>query len=69
MFASHFGKSVTDIGFLRFSPSSCLRRHYSGNLACRTNGVEDTHITLAAIPFYVEVNKASIFFAVTNIQG
>ena len=33
-----------------------MRRNKPGNLAFRTTIVEDTHLTLAAIPFKVEAN-------------
>ena len=37
------------------------------NLAFRTAIIEDTHLTLAVIPFKAEA-KNSLFFAITNIQ-
>ena len=37
-----------------------------GNLAFRTTRVDDTHLTLAANPFWVGVNNS--FFAVTDIR-
>ena len=42
----------------------CVRRNKSGNLALRMTGVADTHLTLAAIPFQVEVNNK--FFVIKN---
>ena len=38
------------------------------NLAFRTTIIEDTHLTLAVIPFKVEVNNSLIFLAITNIR-
>ena len=38
------------------------------NLAFRTTIIEDTHLTLAVIPFKVEANNFFNFFAVTSIQ-
>ena len=35
----------------------------------RTTGVEDTHLTLKAIPFQVGVNNSLNLFVVTNIRG
>ena len=37
------------------------------NSALRTTVIEDTHLTLAVIPFKVEANN-SLFFAITNIR-
>ena len=34
----------------------------------RTTIIEDTHLTLAAIPFKVEANNSLICFAITNIR-
>ena len=46
-----------------FLPPSfvCVRNNYSGNLAFRTKGIEDTNLTLAAILFQAEVNNPLIF--------
>ena len=64
MFVFRFGKSVPVFGFLRFSLYSfvCLLRNYPVNLAFRMTGVEDTHITLAAILFQAEVDNSLNFF-------
>ena len=59
MFVFHFEKDVTAFGFLQFSSSFvCVRRSNSAYLAFRTIGIEDTHQTLAAIPFQVGVNNS-----------
>ena len=61
----HFEKSVTVFVFLLFSPSSfvCVRRTQPGNLTFTTTGIEDTHLTLAVIPFQVGVNNSFIFLS------
>ena len=50
--------------FIRFSPPSfvCVRHNQQGHLAFRTTRVEDTHLTLAAIPFYERVNSFLFFY-------
>ena len=60
MFLSHFEKSDTVFVFIRFSLPSfvCVRRNQPDNLAFRMTKVEDTHLTLEAIPFYVGVNNS-----------
>ena len=55
----------------------CVRHNTQGNLAYRTTKAENTHLTLRAIPFYVEVNnsyfckrtKISKIFANTRAQS
>ena len=51
-------KNSTFVGLLRFLPSC---RNLSANLAFRATVIEDTHLTLAAIPFNVEANNPLIF--------
>ena len=53
-------KNGTFIGLLRFSPYflfACAATNRV-NLAFRTTIIEDTHLTLAAIPFKVEANSS-----------
>ena len=45
----------------------CMRRKRT-NLTFKTTIIEDTHLTLASIPFKVEANNSLIFFAITNIR-
>ena len=63
MFVFHLAKSANFYWFRYFSSSSFVRvrRNWSGNLAIRTAGVEDTHLTLAVIPYQVEANISLIF--------
>ena len=53
VFMSHPTKKSLSFGFLFFESFSFVYRHCNqlGNLAFRTNGVEDTQLTLAATPF------------------
>ena len=62
-------KKRTIVGFIHFSPSflfACAAINWV-NLAFRMTIIEDTHLTLAVIPFKVEANNSS-FFSITNIQ-
>ena len=62
MFVFYRAKYVTYIGFLRFSSfffSACAATN-------RATSVEDTHLTLAVIPFKVGA-KTIYVFAFTNI--
>ena len=55
-------KNGTFVGLLRLSPSflfACAATN-RGNLAFRTTIIEDTHLTLATIPFKVEANNSLI---------
>ena len=56
-------KNSTFVGLLRFSLSFLLARAAINrvNLALRTAIIEDTHLTLAVIPFKVEANNSLIF--------
>ena len=57
---SYLAKNATFLGFLRFA-LPCLRTpQLIGNLAFKTTSVEDTHLTLASIPFQVGVNDSLI---------
>ena len=63
-------KHDTLVRLLRFSPAflfACAASNRS-NLAFKTTITEDTHLTLAGIPFKVEANNSLIFFAITNIR-
>ena len=45
-----------------------LRRNQSSNSAFTTTVVEDTHLTLAAIPFKVEANNSLIFLLLQTYE-
>ena len=47
--------------FVSQSSFVCLHRNYSGSLALKMTGVDNTHLTQAAIPFQVAVNNSLIF--------
>ena len=62
-------KDGTLVGLLRFSPFlfACAATNQV-NLAFRTTVIEDTHLTLAVVPFEVGVNNYLIFFVIINIR-
>ena len=63
-------KNDTLVGLLRFSASflfACAASNQA-NLTFITTIIEDTHLTLEGIPFKVEANNSSNFFAITNIR-
>ena len=51
--------------FIRFSSAFvvCVRHKQSGNLAFRMTAVKDTELTLAVIPFKVELNNSLCLLA------
>ena len=63
-------KNGTFLGLLHFSLSLLFAGATinQANLAFRMNIIEDTHLTLAVIPFKVEANNSFNFFAITNTR-
>ena len=45
-----------------------MRRNQPGNLAFRTTIIEDTHLTLAAIPFKVKANNSLILLSLQTYE-
>ena len=45
-----------------------MRHNQLDDLEFKTTRVEDTKLTLAVIPFYVEVNNFLFSFGITNMQ-
>ena len=63
-------KHGTLVGLLRFSPSflfACAASNRA-NLAFKTTIIEDTHLTLAGIPFKVEANNSLIFLLLQTYE-
>ena len=65
LFVLQLAKNGTLFGLFRFSLSFLFACWV--NLAFKTTVMEDTHLTLAVIPFKVETNN-SLFFSITNIR-
>ena len=63
-------KQGTLVGLLRFSPSSLTVGAASNqaNLAFKTTIIEDTHLTLAGIPFKGEANISLIFLPLQTYE-
>ena len=63
-------KNGTLVGLLRFSPSflfACAAFNRI-NLAFKTTIIEDTHLTLAVVPFKVEANNSLIFLPLQTYE-
>ena len=65
----HHAKSVTYFGFLCFQSTFFVyaRRNRPSNLALKTTVLEDTHLTLAVIPFKAGTNN-SLFFSLLHTR-
>ena len=70
MFLFHFEKRVTVFLFIHFSLPSfvCVRCNQPDNLAFRTTKVEDTRLTLEAIPFQVGVTNSFIYLLLQTYE-
>ena len=65
----HLGKApLPSYLFAQLRQVLFSRRNQKGNLAFSTTKAEDTHLTLAAIPFQAGVNN-TLIFAITNMRG
>ena len=70
VYVFQLAKNGTVVGFLRFSLSflfACAAINRV-NVAFRMTIIEDTHLTLAAIPFKVEANNSFIYLPLQTYE-